>query len=152
MVRILPEPVTTTVAQAMDLAVLSQNLDRALLAKLDAAVPMTISAYCDAYRQSAHVDERARQIELIVAVGTALDRYVKKPLIRTALAMMRQPARAAGLGALQDLLERGFAAFARMHGAETFLSTVKAREKAIMAAIFAGNDSPFPDPVKRRAR
>ena len=60
--------------------------------------------------------------------------------------MMRKPARAAGLGALQDFLERGFDAFRRMKGAREFLATIDARERRINDAILAGDDAPFPPP------
>jgi hypothetical protein len=81
-----------------------------------------------------------------VSVGRALDRYVHKPMVRSALAAMRQPARLAGLGALQDLLERGFAAFRRMRGAGEFLAAVETRETALMNAIYTGDRTPFPEP------
>jgi hypothetical protein len=130
----------------MELSVLSQELDRALLARLDSARSLSVASYCDAYRA---VDDRAgrkRQIALIVSVGQALDRYVRKPLIRSALSAMRQPARLAGFGALQDFLERGFSSFRSMHGAEEFLSVVEARETALMNAILARDPAPFPEP------
>jgi hypothetical protein len=144
--RVLPEGVLATVAGAMELSVLSHELDRRLLERLDPAGPLSVTAYCDAYRGLGDRRPRERQIALIVAVGTALDRYVGKPLVRSALAAMRRPARLAGLGALQDLLERGFAAFRRMHGAGEFLAVVEARETAMMNAIFGGVRAPFPEP------
>jgi hypothetical protein len=36
----------------------------------------------------------------------SLDRFVQKSVLRSALAMMRKPARLAGLSALQDFLAR----------------------------------------------
>ena len=60
---------------------------------------------------------------------------------------MRRPARVAGLSALQTFLEHGFAGFAAMHGADEFLATIDSRETALMAAIFAGDEAPFPDPL-----
>ena len=90
-------------------------------------------------------------IELIGEVGMALDRAVGKPLIRSALALMRAPARAAGLGELQTFLERGFDAFRRMKGAESFLATIRDRETGIVTAIFDGRIAPFAEPpLKRR--
>ena len=68
------------------------------------------------------------------------------PLLRGMLAAMRIPARAAGLTALQRFLERGAAGFASMRGATEFLDTIYTRETALMNAIFAGNNAPFPDP------
>jgi hypothetical protein len=55
---------------------------------------------------------------------------------------MHFPAHAAGFGALQDFLERGFAAFERRGGAERFLQAVRDRELALMQALLAG-DEPF---------
>ncbi len=146
MSRMLPEAVLVTVAGAMELSVLSHELDRALLQHLDPGAPLSVASYCKAYRA---VDDRAsreRQIALIVSVGGALDRYVGRPLIRSALAAMRQPARLAGFGALQDFLERGFGAFRSMHGASEFLAVIERRETALMDAVFAGDSVPFPEP------
>ena len=142
----LPEPVLATVAVAMELSVLSQALDRAMLDQLDPAPRLSVARYCEAYRAVDDRASRARQIALIVSVGQALDRYVGKPLIRAALFAMRQPAQLAGFGALQGFLERGFDAFHSMHGAEAFLATIEQRETAVMNAILAGDSAPFPEP------
>ena len=146
MSKVLPEGVLATIAGAMELSVLSHELDRALLERLGPAKTLSVVSYCEAYREQDERRSRERQIALIVTVGHALDRYVGKPLARSALAAMRQPARLAGFGALQDLLERGFAAFRRMDGAAEFLATVETRETALMNAIFAGDSDPFPEP------
>lgn len=146
MVATLPERVIATVAQAMELNLLSHELDRKVVAFLpDGAI--TVQAYCDAYRRAGDLPARRRQIELIDGIGRALDVFVKKPLIRGALAMMRQPARLAGFGTLHDFLERGFSAFRRMGGADYFLSTVRSRETALMEAIVGGADAPFAEPA-----
>jgi hypothetical protein len=84
-------------------------------------------------------------------VGMALDRYVHKRMVRSSLVLMRQPARMAGLGALQDFLERGFGAFRTMKGATVFLATVHERETALHEAIVGGSVDPFPDPGLRLA-
>ena len=144
--RLLPQGVLATVAGAMELSVLSHELDRALLERADPRAALSVRTYCDAYREPGDRRLRERQIALIVSVGRALDRYVNKPLVRSALAGMRQPARLAGLGVLQELLERGFAAFRRMRGAGEFLAVIETRETALMKAIFAGDRAPFPEP------
>jgi hypothetical protein len=59
----------------------------------------------------------------MLAVGTALDRYTRNPLLRHSLRLMRGPAQAAGLGVLQAFLERGFDTFGEMRGATEFLQT-----------------------------
>jgi hypothetical protein len=60
--------------------------------------------------------------------------------LRLMLKMMRGPAAAAGLGALQRFLECGFDTFAAMArrrgGAEDFLSIIQARESALMTLLF----------------
>ena len=148
MVKVLPERVIATVALATELNALSQELDRALLTRLPRADGhFNVPEYCKAYRRAGNFPMRRRQIKLIVDIGTALDAHVGKPLIRTALAMMRQPARLAGMSGLQDFLERGFAAFRAMHGAKEFLRTVDTRETEIMEAIIGGATDPFADPL-----
>ena len=148
LVRMLPERVIATVAQATELNALSQELDLALLQRLPRRDDtFTVADYCAAYRSSGNRTARARQIELIGEVGAALDIYVRKPLIGTALSVMRQPARLAGFAVLHDFLERGFASFRKMNGAAEFLATIDRRERALMEAIFAGDDAPFPDPL-----
>ena len=146
MTLVLPERVIATIAGAMELSVLSQELDRALLRKLRPSAKLSVATYCAAYRALDNRHARERQIGLIVELGSALDRYVASPFVRSALVAMRYPARLAGLGELQDLLERGFGAFWEMHGADEFLATVKERETALMEKILAGEPDPFAEP------
>ena len=147
MVRMLPERVIATVAQAMELNALSQELDRLLLAALPRGVAEpTVAQYCRAFRAMGHRDLRERQVWLIVAIGRGLDSVVRKPFIHAALVMMRTPARLAGLATLHDFLERGFDAFHRMGGADDFLATIDRRERAVFERIFAGDEAPFADP------
>jgi hypothetical protein len=151
MMRMLPERVIATVAQAMELNTLSHELDRALLERLPRADGVFTSAeYCRAYCAMGDRPARERQIDLIGEIGAALDVYVRKPLIQTALVMMRQPARLAGLSVLHDFLERGFAAFHKMHGAGEFLATIDRRERELMDALFAGKTLSLPVGADRR--
>jgi hypothetical protein len=146
--RLMPANVIDTVAVAVELNALSQDLDRGVVEALGPrAQSFTVADYCDAYRRAGHFDGRQRQIRLIGDVGVSLDRFVRKPVLRTALAMMRKPARLAGLSALQDFLERGFESFAQMRGAAEFLATIQSRETVIHESIAGGSDNPFPDPL-----
>jgi len=148
MVMMLPERVIATVAHAMEVNALSQELDRALLAQLPrGGGRLTVAAYCSAYRRMGNRPGRELQIARIAEIGSALDRFVRMPLIHAALVMMRQPARLAGMAALHDFLERGFDAFRTMGGADDFLAAVVGRETALMNAIFDGENAPFPDPL-----
>jgi len=146
MVRVLPEGVIAIIAKAIELSALSHELDRTLVAKLGEDTPLSVASYCAAYRACDNRSERERQIALIVEVGAALDRYVHMPLLSSALAAMRRPARIAGVGALHEFLERGLLSFRGMKGAGEFLAVLRRRETAVMQAIFAGDDAPFADP------
>lgn len=151
MVRMLPERVIGTIAKAVELHALSQSLDRSLLARLPRADGhFGVAEYCRAYRKTGKRPERERQIRLIGEIGAGLAEYVRKPLIGAALAMMRRPARLAGLFALHDFLERGFTAFRRMGEASEFLGAIDARERALLDQIMGGATAPFPDPLEAR--
>lgn len=143
MVKVLPETVLDTVARAMEVNILSQELDRALAAKLSGARPIDEASYARAYRDCANGEDRRRQIVLIERVGRDLDRIVKKPIIYATLKLLRAPAKLAGLDEMQRFLERGFASFRAMRGAEEFLATLVARETQIMNRLFEGAPEPF---------
>jgi hypothetical protein len=148
MVVTLPDRVIGTIAHAMEVNALSQELDRALLARLPRADGrFTVAEYCSAYRRMDDRAARERQIRLIADIGSALDRFVRMPLLHAALVMMRQPAKLAGMSVLHDFLERGFDAFRKMNGADEFLAAIVGRETALMDAIIGGATAPFPDPL-----
>ncbi len=99
MKRLLPDHVIATVAVAVELNALSQDLDRAMVDD----VALTRPGF-HRRRLLRGVSERRsirrsgeRQIRLIGEVGVALDRFVRKPMMRGALTLMRKPARLAGL-------------------------------------------------------
>ena len=148
MTQMLPARVITTIGDATELNVVSHELDRSLFSRLPRTDGIfTVAEYCAAYRWVPDRPVRARQIGLIRQIGAGLDDYVGKPFIRSALAMMRGPASLAGVSVLHDFLERGFLAFRKMGGAGEFLATIDGRERELMAAIYEGEDAPFPEPV-----
>jgi hypothetical protein len=137
LVRLFPRHIVQTVAKLAQLHELSEALDTQMgrsagAAHLDAAV------YGHAWRSVGRPTDRNRQISLMLEVGTSLDQFTKNMVLRGSLRMMRGPARAAGLGALQDFLEKGFDAFREMRGADQFLATISSREKALVDELFAG--------------
>lgn len=142
MSRILPASAVETAALAIELEALSEDLDQRLAKALPAG-PITDASYANAYRDSSSREERERQIALIDAVGHRLDSLVKKPLVFSTLKLMRQPARVAGLSDLQDFLERGFASFREMKGADGFLALLRSRETEILNRLFSGAAEPF---------
>jgi hypothetical protein len=146
MTRVLPARLIEAAADAVELNALSQRLDLALIGELDPRSTLGVATYSAAYRAAGRFAVREQQIALIGVVGRAIDRYARKAALRQALRLMRAPARASGVGALQDFLERGLAAFAKMRGAGEFLAIVDARERAIHAALVAGEHAPFAPP------
>jgi hypothetical protein len=142
MVRTLPAAGVEAATLAIELEALSESLDHRTAQQLEPG-PIGDESYARAYRAGSTRPERERQIELIVTVGKDLDWLVKKPLVYATLKLMRAPARLAGLQDLQDFLERGFAAFRAMGGADEFLALVRDREMQILNRLFSGAPGPF---------
>jgi hypothetical protein len=69
-------------------------------------------------------------------MGWRLADVVGVPGLRMALRLMRRPAQAAGLAALQRVLEEGFDAFKSMGTADAFLNAIATREGAWLDALF----------------
>lgn len=138
--RMFPQTIVDTVAALADLHRISEAFDTAMAAALPAGAEVDASAYGRAWREVDDAAGRARQIELMLRVGAALDGYTRNPLLRGTLRMLRGPAHAAGLGALQEFLETGFDTFRDMHGSSEFLSTIAARERELAARLFSGVD------------
>lgn len=138
--RLFPPALLATVADLTALHALSERLDSAMARALPGNEPDP-GAYLRAWQASGGREERERQIQLMLAVGRALDGYTRNPLLRRSLKLMRGPARAAGLGALQQLLERGFDTFAALRGAEPFLGVITQRERALAARLFDADDA-----------
>ena len=102
-------------------------------------VHVTAAHYQVAWRATGRAGDRGLQVQLMLDVGGALDGYTRNPLMRHTLRLMRRPARAADLGALQAFLEAGFDAFRAMGGAREFLDIVAAREGDLIVRLF-GNE------------
>ncbi len=144
MERLLPAEALRAMCLAIELEILSQELDAAMVQALPAG-PVTVESYAQAYRVAGRRPDRERQILLMAEIGGYLDRVVKKPVIRALVRLARGPAHAAGFGLLQEFLERGLVAFEAMRGAEEFLATLRGREWRWMERLFAGTANPFED-------
>jgi hypothetical protein len=135
LVRLFPSEIVSTVAALARLHALTEQMDTGMASRLpDDAV--TATAYAAAWRDLGRQADRERQIELMRQIGAALDRYTANPVLRHSLRLMRKPARAAGLGALQQFLERGFDTFRDLRGADDFLRTISQRESERVQALF----------------
>jgi hypothetical protein len=142
MERLLPATALRAMCLAIELEVLSQELDADVTRALPAG-PITVETYADAYRRAGRRPDRERQIALMNEIGSYLDHVVRKPIIRALVRLARGPAHAAGFGLLQEFLERGLVAFEALHGADGFLAIIHEREWRSMERLFAGTDDPF---------
>jgi hypothetical protein len=140
--RLLPERALDAITGALELEALSQALDIDVAGALGTG-SITESSYAAAYRQANGRQDRQRQISLILRAGRALLELVGRPWVQTALRMARRPARLAGVSALHEFLERGYAAFEKMTDAEDLLRVIERRETAIMQNLFEGAACPF---------
>ena len=142
MVKMLPAAAIDTVADAIELDALSEDLDSAMIAALGSETSdLSTSAYAEAYRKVGRRADRGRQIDLIAHLGNSLDSLTRQKFIGAALKMMRKPAELAGLGGLQSFLERGYAAFRTMRGGSEFVAAIAERERSISLALFCGEDA-----------
>jgi hypothetical protein len=140
LVRIFPKDIVKTVTDLAQLHELSEALDTAMGHAL-AASDIDFNSYRNAWRSVGRSQDRERQIALMLEIGSALDRFTRNPLVRGSLRLMRAPANAAGLSALQQFLEAGFDSFSAMHGAQHFLSVIAARERELAARLFSSNQT-----------
>lgn len=145
--RFLPDVLIHPLSLVIELNNLTTALDEALLhvlvTELGVTDWITAEQYAEAYRRCDNYDDRLRQLDLIVAIGREIDRLVRLPFIKTTLRLVRGPARLAGWSELHDFLERGFAAFKHIGGAEIFLQTLYECERQILDQIYAGAPDPF---------
>lgn len=141
MERLMPVAALRTIAEAIELDALSESLDRLMAARLGErfAEDDYVAAYCKIGRRL----DRETQIAHIQSVGMSLCDLVRVPLIGGTLAMMRAPAKLAGLFELHHFLDRGFASFKQMRRPKEFVSTIVARETAILENLYAGKPAPF---------
>lgn len=135
LVRLFPSEIVETIAELAELHALSEQLDTAMGSQLG-SFALDGCRYGEVWRAVGKPMDRERQVDLIVAVGSALDRYTRKAMLRHSLRVMRRPAHVAGLGALQAFLERGFDTFRAMGGANDFLALISKRERALVAILF----------------
>lgn len=136
LVRLFPPEIVGTVRQLSELHALSERLDHVMSGQFGDALEVDATTYRKAWQATGEPGARRAQLDLMMAVGRGLVRYTRNPLLRAALRMMRSPAEIAGLGALQQFLERGFETFRRMPHPQEFLDTIARREAEIARWLF----------------
>ncbi|MDH3749638.1 MAG: hypothetical protein OEU40_03505 [Gammaproteobacteria bacterium] len=75
-------------------------------------------------------------VHLITGLGKTLRSLVEIPMIGITLRAMRAPAHAAGFGALQEFLEKGFRTFRQIPDIDHFLAEIENRMIEIFERIY----------------
>jgi hypothetical protein len=143
-VRLFSAEVGNTVAHLAELHALSERLDTAMARALPDSGVVSAPAYDMAWRRVGQREQRVRQLDLVHIIGQALQHYTRHPKLGRALKLMRFPARAAGLHALQQFLETGFDTFARLPSPEVFMQTIVMRERREMHRLFGDSSAEAP--------
>lgn len=125
MVRLLPGRALHALASAMELNARVLSIDLNICRRLfdDADRPAAISErdYCKAFRQSTSLDECRELIQLTLDLGHSLKKLVRSSTLGLTLRAMHHPAHAAGFGAMQDFLEKGYSTFHAIDDVDSFL-------------------------------
>jgi hypothetical protein len=137
MVRLLPARALQALASAMELnyRAISINVDicQALASQIDAGTGIAEREYCAAFRQATSLDECQELIRLTIDLGHSLKRLVRSSALGMTLRGMHHPAHAAGFGAMQDFLEKGYTTFHAIDDVDVFLGRFEVR----MSEVFA---------------
>ena len=141
LVRLFPKSVVQTVRVLAELHALSEELDSTMGVAMQGDKIDSVE-YQRAWILTGRREDRQRQISMMLEIGRALDRYTASLLMRKTLQLMRAPARAAGLSALQHFLEAGFDAFRAMSGASAFLQLISDREGRLVEELFLDHPAP----------
>ncbi len=139
--RLFPKAVVETAASLAEVHALTEALDNRMAQQwlLDPAGGQA-ARYIRCWRAVGDMAARRGQLQVVLHLGQELDHLTHMRGLRSLLRMMRTPAAAAGLSALQSFLESGFDAFAQMRGAAEFLNVVETRESALIDSLF-GDDA-----------
>lgn len=135
LVRLFPRDIVGTVGELATLHALSERLD-SQMGRAMTGDRVDRDSYLAAWQAVGEPTAREAQVEHVLSIGSALDRYTRVPMLAASLRMMRGPANTAGLGSLQRFLETGFDTFKAMRGADEFLATIGSRERALLAGLF----------------
>jgi hypothetical protein len=142
--RYFPTAVVATAVALAELHALTEELDFEMAqTSLDADISGQRDdclRYLESWRRVDRLADRTHQLDAVLKVGAELDRLTRVRGLRMMLRVMRGPAKAAGLDALQRFLEAGFDTFADMSGtknlAASFLETIGSRERTWIGMLF----------------
>lgn len=140
---LFPKQVAQTAVALAELHALTEELDFAMAQawrEPDLRRLADPARYVYAWREVGRRAQREAQLKTVLAIGDEMARLTRTPGLRLMLKMMRGPASAAGMSALQRFLETGFDTFAgmaRQRGmVEAFLALIGERETALLTTLF----------------
>ncbi len=142
--HLFPAAVAELAVDLTETHALTEVLDHALARSwlgLGSELPQA-ERYVHAWRITGDRTDRERQLAVVQHMGLELQRLTRMRSLRIGLRMMRKPAQAAGLEALQQFLESGFDAFAALRDAQAFLGAIAQRERRWIDLLF---DAPLTD-------
>ena len=138
---LFPEAVAELAVKLTELHSLTEQLDHHMaLVWQDTGDSSSLGArYLAAWLRTGTRNDRERQLMVVSEIGSELQVLARKRGIRTGLRLMRGPARAAGLDALQSFLETGFDAFSSMRDPSVLMNAIHDRETGWLEQLY---DSP----------
>jgi hypothetical protein len=136
--RLFPAAVGELAVDLAEIHALSERLDHEMAEHWTSFRSESPEAerYVRSWRATGQPKQRERQLSVVLHMGHEMQRLTRIKSLQIGLKMMRKPANLAGLSSLQQILERGFAAFAAMGDAKNFLTAIKNRESAWMVSMF----------------
>lgn len=134
--RLFPDTVVELAVDLAEIHALTEVFDHAMALHWMHTTTHDSARYVICWRFTAARAERERQLAAVLRMGQALQRMTRMRSLRLTLRMMRKPAQAAGLSALQQFLEGGFEAFGTMGDASPLLTAIQQREQAWIHALF----------------
>jgi len=145
--RFLPAQTVQLLADTVELNrltnVLDHDLCEMLFAQLGVIDTITAQQYTDGYRRCNNNTTRVQQIELTTHVLQAVGAGARLMVVGVAMKLVRVPAQRAGWTELYNFLERGYAAFRKVHNIQAFVDTIAKREQRILEQIMANDPNPF---------
>jgi len=140
---LLPLGALATIAAAaeMNARVLEINIAICRCLMVGNALPAEITEYeyCVACREASSLQKCVELVQLITGLGHTLGSLVDIPVIGITLRAMRVPAHAAGFGALQGFLEKGYRTFKQIPDIDHFLSEIETRMTEIFEKIYTAS-------------
>ena len=146
MEKVLSKETLTTFELALKLNTLSYQLDFELVRQLGGVTDISSEQYAQAYLSCNNLEQRILQLELIDMLAKNLAGIANKTSIMLVLKLSRKPAKLAGLGELQTILERGADAFRKIKKIDDFIKPILYGETVIMQSLFSGKNC-LPDKI-----